>query len=121
MLGLLEQGGAIHSEVVPGHLKAGLQALLRGQSSLQTVLAMDGWRGYHGLADLEFERFCILRPRSRDRIEAFWAFTEGRLRKFYGLPGSTFLLHLKECEFRFNHRDCDLHALLGSLLRQRPL
>jgi len=31
------------------------------------------------------------------------------------------LLHLKECEFRFNHRYEDLNKLLLKLLRQQPL
>ncbi len=35
-----------------------------------------------------------------------------RLVKFKGMSRSTFYLHLKECEFRFNHRDEDLYRLL---------
>jgi transposase-like protein len=30
---------------------------------------------------------------------------------------STFYLHLKECEFRFNHRDEDLYKLLLKITR----
>lgn len=35
-----------------------------------------------------------------------------RLSKFYGLKKEEFLLHLKECEFRFNHRKQDLYKIL---------
>ena len=35
-----------------------------------------------------------------------------RLSKFYELKKEEFLLHLKECEFRFNHRKQDLHEIL---------
>jgi hypothetical protein len=30
-------------------------------------------------------------------------------------------LHLKECEFRFNHRNQDLYSILLKLLRDNPL
>jgi transposase-like protein len=33
----------------------------------------------------------------------------------------SFSLHLKECEFRFNHRDQDIYKLLLKMLRQQPL
>jgi len=121
VLGLLEQEGAVHAEIAPPALKAPLQSLMRGQSSLQSVLGLRGWRGYHGLVDLEFERFCILGLHCGDRLEAFWGFMEARLRKFYGFPGHTFLLHVKECEFRFNNRGQDLRATLRNLLKLRPL
>jgi transposase-like protein len=34
---------------------------------------------------------------------------------------STFYLHLKECEFRFNHRGENLSAILLRMCRQYPL
>jgi transposase len=33
----------------------------------------------------------------------------------------TFNLHLKECEFRFNHRGQELYKLILKILRDRPL
>ncbi|HST51158.1 MAG TPA: IS1595 family transposase, partial [Pyrinomonadaceae bacterium] len=33
----------------------------------------------------------------------------------------TFYLHLKECEYRFNHRNEDLSKLLLKLLEKYPL
>ena len=38
-------------------------------------------------------------------IESFWAYAKRRLEKFHGIHKSTFYLHLKECEFRFNNRN----------------
>jgi transposase len=37
------------------------------------------------------------------------------------MTGSTFLLRLKECEFRFNHRRENLYRLLLQILRENPL
>jgi len=45
-------------------------------------------------------------------IEGFWGMAKTRLVKFKGLRRSTFYLHLKECEWRFKHRDEDLYRLL---------
>ncbi len=57
----------------------------------------------------------------RNRIESFWAATRLRLAKFKGIHSSTFHYHLKECEFRYNHRDQDLYPLLLAILRNHPL
>ncbi|MBL7148616.1 MAG: IS1595 family transposase, partial [Candidatus Cloacimonetes bacterium] len=40
---------------------------------------------------------------------------------FRGMHKSTFYLHLKECEFRFNHRQESLYDLLLKMLRDNPL
>ena len=38
-------------------------------------------------------------------IESFWSYAKIRLVKFRGLDKKHFNTHLKECEFRFNHRE----------------
>jgi hypothetical protein len=54
-------------------------------------------------------------------IQSFLAFTRNRLMKFHGIPVSTFYLHLKECEFRFNYRNEDLYPILLKIIRDNPL
>ena len=54
-------------------------------------------------------------------IESFWSYAKRRLAKFHGVPREMFYLHLKECEFRFNHRSDNLYAILLELLRYNPL
>ena len=44
-------------------------------------------------------------------IESFWGYAKNRLVKFKGVPKHTFYLHLKETEFRFNHRKANLYNL----------
>jgi transposase len=41
-------------------------------------------------------------------IESFWSDAKRRLVKFNGVARHTFHLHLKETEYRFNHRHDDL-------------
>ena len=54
-------------------------------------------------------------------IESFWSYAKRRLAQFNGISKATFYLHLKECEFRFNHRHADLYQSLLKLLRSHPL
>ena len=50
-------------------------------------------------------------------IEAFWSYAKRRLSKFNGLTDKKFILHLKECEWRFNNRQNDLFPLLLNLYK----
>ena len=48
-------------------------------------------------------------------------YAKHRLVQFNGVPKHTFYLHLKETEFRFNHRHDDLYKILLRMLRENPL
>lgn len=39
-----------------------------------------------------------------NNIESFWGYAKERLRKFRGIRRQAYPLHIKECEFRFNHK-----------------
>jgi transposase-like protein len=54
-------------------------------------------------------------------IESFWSSAKRRLQKFNGVRKDTFNLHLKECEYRFNHRNENLYRTLLTLLKKYPL
>ncbi len=41
--------------------------------------------------------------------------------KFNGMDSEKFILHLKECEFRYSNRDCDLYQILLKMIRKNPL
>jgi transposase len=56
-----------------------------------------------------------------DRVESFWSATKTRLAKRRGVHRQYFYLHLKECEFRFNHREADLYHMLLDLVRREPI
>ena len=51
-------------------------------------------------------------------IENFLTFAKKRLAKFNGFSSGSFLLHLKECEFRYNHRDEDLCVLIKKIFKK---
>lgn len=59
--------------------------------------------------------------RKMNSLERFWGNAKSRLAKFKGIHSSNFRYHLKECEFRYNHRGEDLYQLLLKILRKDPL
>ena len=94
------------------------------------MLSSDGWRGYDGLVDVGYARHFRVDHGANEfandqshinGIESFWSFAKRRLQKFNGVPAATFHLHLKECEWRFNHQHDNLYRALLRLLRKYPL
>ncbi|NBB77617.1 MAG: hypothetical protein GVY02_09575 [Bacteroidetes bacterium] len=60
-------------------------------------------------------------PSKYKRVEGFWGFARSRLEKFKGLRGSTQVLHLKECEFRYNLPKDQLYGSVLKMCRKKPL
>lgn len=54
-------------------------------------------------------------------IESFWGYTKTRMVKLRGIRKTRFLVHLKESEWRFNHRKENTYKLLLKEFRNRPL
>jgi transposase len=130
VFGLLKRADQVYTEIVPNASKATLQAIIRGKASPESVVHTDGWRGYDGLVELGYDKHrrvnhgdnqFALGPNHINGIESFWSFAQHRLAKFHGVSKNTFPLHLKETEFRFNHRNGNPYKVLLSLLRKDPL
>jgi hypothetical protein len=54
-------------------------------------------------------------------IESFWSFAKTRLAKQRGVRADKFSHHLKESEWRWNHRLDNLYSLLLKNTRSHPL
>jgi transposase-like protein len=130
VFGVLKREGKVYTEIVPNVTKATLQGIIRGKVAPDSVIHSDGWRGYHGLVDVGYDKHFrvhhgkneFVRGNSHiNGIESFWSYAKIRLVKFHGLDKRTFNLHLKECEFRFNNRGIDLNKLLLKIFRNKPL
>ena len=101
------------TEIVPDVTALTLQGIIRGRVALDSVIYSDGWRSYDGLVDVGYDKHLRVNHSHNqfadganhiNGIESFWSFAKRRLQKFNGIARQTFYLHLKECEFRFNHR-----------------
>ena len=97
---------------------------------LVAPLVCHGWRGYDGLVDIGLEKHFRVNHGNNEfvrgsnhvnGIESFWSYAKHRLAQFHGIRKDKFELHLKETEFRFNHRHLDLYKTLLRLLRDQPL
>ena len=51
----------------------------------------------------------------------FWGIAKSRLLKFRGISKKNFYLHLKETEFRFNHRKQNLYKIMLKRIKKYPL
>jgi transposase len=130
VFGILQRGGKVYTEIVPDCAKATLQEVIRGRIDLESIIHSDGWRGYNGLVDLGYKKHYRVHH-SKDEfatgrchingIESFWSFAKNRLMKFHGIRKDHFYPHLKECEFRFNHRHENLYEILLKMFRGKPL
>jgi transposase len=130
VFGIFKRGDKVYTEIVPDASKASLIKVIRGHVSIDSIIHTDGWRGYNGLVDVGFAKHYRVRHGENEfandnqhinGIESFWSYAKRRLVKFNGVPRSSFLLHLKETEFRFNYRNKNLYKVLLKLLRNEPL
>lgn len=126
VFGVFERDGRVYTELIPNAKSETLRKVIRGKVSLESILFTDGWRGYSGLLDMGFEKhFRIDKSKSFSNqngvhingIESFWSFTKRRLAKFNGVK-STFILHLKECEFRWKKNTEEMEKELWNLLKK---
>lgn len=130
VFGVFKRNGKVYTEIVPDPKKATLQAIIRGRVDVDSVIHSDAWRGYDGLVDVGYEKHFRVRHGQSEfvsgrshinGIESFWSFAKVRLHRLKGIHKQTFYLHLKECEWRFNHRQKNVYTLLLSLIRKHPL
>ena len=130
VFGIFKRNGKVYTEIVPDCRRSTLQEVIRGRVSLESVIHTDGWRGYNGLVDLGYKKHFRVHHGNNEfvrgkthinGIESFWGYAKNRLSRFRGIHKKTFLLHLKECEFRFNNRGENLYLLILEILRKNPL
>ena len=130
VFGLLKRNGKVYTEIVPDCSRNTLQAIIRGKVDAESVIHSDGWRGYNGLVDLGYKKHFrvnhgkneFVRGKSHiNGIESFWGTTKTRLSKRRGIKKEVFLLHLKECEFRFNYRNENLYGKMLEILKNNSL
>ena len=130
VFGLIKRGGKVYTQVVRNCSQSTLMPIIRQKVDLDSVVYTDGFKTYDGLVNFGYKKHYRVKHGDNEfadarnhinGIENFWAIAKGRLNKFRGISKGTFALHLKECEFRFNHRQDDLYKLLLKILRNSPI
>ena len=106
-----------------GDISAEIMKFLKNQR--ETLLFSILGRDYSAMIDYPAKQFYYLHEEDaevhKELLLSFWNYTRLRLMKFRGLSPQTTLLHLKECEFRFNNRERDLYRVLLTHFRKNPL
>ncbi len=126
VFGIYKRNGKVYTEVVPNCSRRTLYAIIKGKVDVASTIHTDGFRTYDGIVDLGYQKHYRVNHSNNEfavgtnhinGIEGFWGFAKIRLVKFRGMRKSTFYLHLKECEFRFNHRKENLYPILLKIIK----
>jgi transposase-like protein len=129
VLGLHKRGEKVFLSIVKNCTKQELMPILRGNILGESDIYTDGWAAYDGLLTDGYKHHRIFHHKNEfargknhvNGIESFWSSAKLRLSRLKGIRPEKFLLHLKECEWRFNHRRDNLYVTLRSLCRRNPL
>ena len=127
---LLKRGGKVYTEIVPDCKSKTLQDIVRSKISAESIINTDSYHRYDVLVDIGYHKHFRVSHSNNEfankqtninGIESFWSFAKTRLVKFHGISKSTFNLHLKEYEFRFNYRSNNLYTIILKLVKNNPL
>ena len=129
VMGRLKRAGKVFTQIVKNGSKNELLPVVQGQVKGAATLPTDGWKAYDGLVLDGFkhdrvhhhENELARGKRPINGIESFWGFCKTRLAKQRGIRTGKFPLHLKESEWRWNHRQDNLYRLLLAETRHLPL
>lgn len=128
VVGVLKRGGKVYTKVVKNCSRQQIMPILKGKILDESTVYTDGWKSYHGLIYQGFYHYRIYHSKNEfargknhiNGIESFWSFCKRRMAKQNGVRKDKFLLHLKESEFRWNHRN-DMYKVLLDDLKSNPL
>ena len=125
VFGLLKRGGKVYVTVIKHPSKSELMPIIQGKILTGSTIHTDGWKAYDGLVLNGYDHYRVFHHENEfargkshvNGIENFWSFAKRRLSKFNGCASESFVLHLKECEFRYNHRDKNLTGIIEKLFK----
>lgn len=120
VFGVLKRKEQVFLTVVKACSKAELMPIIKGQILEQSTIYTDGWRAYDGLILNGYDHYRVFHSENEfargkchiNGIESFWSFAKRRLSKFNGICSDKFVLHLKECEFRYNNKEESLYEVM---------
>ena len=123
VFGVLKRKGKVFVSIVPRCSREELLPIIQGKILEGSTIHTDGWKAYDGLILNGYTHYRVfhhenefVRGKSHvNGIESFWSFAKRRLAKFNGLTDEKFILHLKECECRFNLRNENFAVFMEKL------
>ncbi|MBP3771411.1 MAG: transposase [Treponema sp.] len=96
-----------------------------------STIHSDGWKAYDGLILNGYDHYRVFHSENEfarrkyhvngiENVQTLfaWSFAKRRLSKFNGCDSDKFVIHLMECEWRYNHRNEDLYKELTKILKR---
>lgn len=122
VFGIMVRSGDVYTHVIKKADARTLVPIIRLVVEQGSIVYTDEWRsfsrlGLDGYTHRKIKHAAGYKNKEGihiNSIESFWSYCQRRLAKFNGLSRRTLPLHIKECEFRFNHRT-DLGKAIKSL------
>lgn len=130
LLGIMQESGKIRSRLIPENVFRKIKDVIAQRKRNKDLPCDEALTQFNGLVDLSKMRYVKLKEREKnvdlqhneiDICSGFWGFTRSRLYQFRGLKKEMLLLHIRECEFRYNNNRNDLAAILLQWFEERPL
>ncbi|MDD9854922.1 MAG: IS1595 family transposase [Gammaproteobacteria bacterium] len=128
VIGMRERGGRTHAESIAGTDQATLRTAIGRTVEPGATVYTDEHPSYRRIAGNYHHRAVSHSVKQFvdgmahiNGIEGFWGYAKSCLSKFRGMSKCTFYLHLKECEFRFNHRHDEVYEILLESFREKPI
>ena len=133
VFGMFKRDGKVYTQIVKNCSASELIPILSQYSELDSsTIYSDCWKAYDGLVDYGAKAHYRVKHSKNEfangknhinGIENFWGYAKHRLSKFKGIKKENFLLHLKECEFRYNNsKDTkEFYHILLKMIRENPL
>ena len=113
VFGVLKREDKVYLKIINKATRNELLPIIQGKILEGSNIYTDGWRLYDGLILNGYNHYRIFHHKNEfsrgknhvNGIESFWSYAKNRLNKFNGLKSDKFIiLHIKETEYRFNHR-----------------
>ena len=129
VVGLVERGGRVVTEIIPDAKKATLQPIVEANVEKGATVYTDEWVSYNGLTKAGYNHAKILHSHEiyvmgdvhTNTIEGFWGNVKPGITGVYRHVSPKYLQsYLNEYAFRYNHRN-DVTPMFVSFLSQMAL
>lgn len=130
VLGMKKRGDKVYTQIVENCTAKTLVPIIKRLAPDDSTIYSDEWKAYDGLVNAGYKKHYRVRHcedvfangRAHvNGIENFWGIAKVRLSRFRGIKKGKFHLHLKETEWRFNHRGENIYKILLNEFRKKPL
>ena len=125
VFGILKRNGKVYTQIIPDSKAKTLLDIIKSKVDIDSRIFTDKYRSYDGLVLDGYEHHrinhSILFANGKNHIngiESFWSYCKRRLTRFNGIRAQDYYLHIKECEFRFNHRNDNVYDILLTIIKE---